>query len=315
MKHLTILRRESQWWSDVSVQIARGVLVRMDRAFQDFFRRVKKGEKPGYPRFQGQGRFQCIEMAEVAPGMVKGNKIHVKGMPAVRIRPDRELPDSRQLKSMRFVMHGRQLWVNLVYEEEIEPLPLSHKEVGIDLGVNQRLTLSDGSVVERRKLDRSRENRLRRKVSRAQEDSNGRRKAVAALARETRRNEIRNRNECHRITTELVRQFGVIVVEKLNMKGMTAAGGRWKQGLNREILAQTWGLIKQQLTYKAEWAGRRFVEVSAAYTSRTCAECQHVNAKSRIYRVFECAKCGHVADRDMNASRNILARGALAPVA
>lgn len=289
--------------------------MRTDRAFQDFFRRVRNGETPGYPRFQGVGRFQCLEMAEVTPGMVKRNKIHVKGMPAIRLRPDRELPDSSQLKSMRFVMHGRQLWVDLVYEEEIEPLPESHEEVGIDLGVNQRLTLSDGSVVERRELDRSQENRLRRKVSRTRKGSNGRRKAIAALARETRRNEVKNRNECHRITTELVRQFGSIVVEDLNMKGMTTAGGRRKRGLNREILAQTWGMILQQLTYKAEWAGRQLVKVYPAYTSRTCAECQHVNAKPRIYRVFECAKCGHVADRDMNASRNILARGALAPVA
>ncbi|MDE0312798.1 MAG: transposase [Caldilineaceae bacterium] len=315
MKQLTRLRAKSQWWRELSVQIARGVLVRVERSFQSFFRRVKAGDKPGYPRFRSSGRYRCIELAEVTPAMVKGNRICVKGLQSMWIRPSRKLPDGGQLKALRFVMRGRHLWADLVYREQVVPLPQNDSIVGVDLGVNQRMTLSSGEVVERRIVDRRRERRLQRAVSRCQMGSNGRRKAVAAFATEKRRNAMRNRGVCHVITTDLVRRYGTVVMEDLKVRSMTAAGGVHKRGLNREVLAQTWGMIRQQLAYKAEWAGRKLVEVNPAYTSRTCAACGVVNAKAKAYRVFECTGCGHVADRDVNAARNIMARGAFAPVA
>ncbi len=212
-------------------------------------------------------------------------------------------------------MHGRILSVDLVYAEQVVPLPHSNEAIGIDMGVNERMTLSDGGTVERRVVDRKRERRLQRVISRRQKGSNGRRKAVAAFAREKRRNAIRNRNACHRVTTVLVRRYGRIVIEGLLIQNMTGAGGAHKRGLNREMLAQTWGVLRQQLAYKAEWAGRRLVEVNPAYTSRTCAECGEVNGKPRRYRVFACSVCGHADDRDVNAARNILARGNIASVA
>ena len=166
MKQLTRLRTEQQSWRELSIQVARGVLVRLDRAFQAFFRRVKAGEKPGYQRFQGAGRFQCIELAEVTPGMVTGNRINIKGLPAIRIRPSAPLPDSKQLKALRLVMHGRILSVDMVYVEQANPLPYNTDTVGIDKGVNERMTLSDGSTIERRIVDSKRERRLQRAISR-----------------------------------------------------------------------------------------------------------------------------------------------------
>ena len=315
MKQMTRLRAEQQSWRELSLQVPRGVLVRLDRAFQAFFRRLKAGEKPGYPRFQGAGRYQCIELAEVTPGMIKGNRIKVKGLPVIRIWSSRPLPDSRQLKALRLVMHGRILSVDLVYAETTAALPPPDNAVGIYMGVNERITLSDGGTVERRVVDRKRERRLQRAISRKQKDSNRRRKAVATFAREKRRNAIRNRNACHRITTDLVRRFGHIAIEGLQIRNMTAAGGSYTKGLNREVLGQTWGVMRQQLAYKAEWAGRQLVEVNPAYTSRTCSVCGLVNEKAGEYRTFRCSNCGHVQDRDVNAARNILARGNFAPVA
>jgi putative transposase len=315
MKQLTRLRAEQQAWRDLSLQVARGVLVRLDRAFQAFFRRVKAGDKAGYPRFQGAGRYRCIELAEVTPGMVKCNRIKVKGLPVIRLRPSRPLPDSSQLRALRLLMHGRILSVDLVYAEQVKPLPANAAAVGIDMGVNERMTLSDGSTVERRVVDRRRERRLQRVISRRKKGSNGRRKAVAAFAPEQRRNAIRSRNACHRITTDLVRRYGCIAIEGLRIRNMTGAGGAHKRGLNREVLTQTWGVLRQQLAYKAEWAGRQLVEVNPAYTSRTCAACGAVNGKPHTYRLFECSGCGHVDDRDVNAARNILARGDFAPAA
>ena len=314
-KWLTDLRSNSQQLSDMAVAIHRGALTRLDRAFQAFFRRVKAGEKPGFPRFKPWQRYTCIELAGVSPYMVKGNRIKVKGLPSIRMRPSRQLPDSSQLKALRLVMHGRKLTCDLVYEEQAQPLPYLDKGVGIDMGINERMTLSDGSTVERRVVDHKRERRLQRVISRRKKGSNGRRKAVAAFAREKRRNVVRNCNACHHITTDIVKRFGWIVVEDLKIGNMTAAGGSWKKGLNREILAQGWGILRQQLAYKAEWAGRQFSAVNPAYTSRTCSVCGEVQPEAKAYRLFKCLDCGHMEDRDVNAAKVIKARGDFAPVA
>ncbi len=319
MKGLTQLRKEQQFWRDIGLTVSRGVLVRVDRSFKAFFRRVKAGEKPGYPRFKPHQRYQCIELASVTAGMVKGNRIKVKGLPVIRIRPNRELPDSSQLKALRIGMHGRILTVDLVYEEEqnilapvdMEQADLSHDTVvGIDVGVNERMTFSDGNTVSRRVIDRSRETKLQQSISRCQRGSNRRRKAVATFAREKRRNTVRNRNECHRLTTAIVQNYQKIAVEKLAIKNMSRKGGSRKRGLNRSMMEQAWGMLFQQLRYKAEWAGRQFVEVDPRYTSKTCSRCGEVRKeKLAVYRVFVCPLCGYTEDRDLNAAKNILQRG------
>ncbi len=315
MKGLTQLRKEQQFWRDIGITVSRGVLVRVDRAFKAFFRRVKAGEKPGYPRFKPHQRYQCLELASVTAGMVKGNRIKVKGLPVIKIRPNRRMPDSSQLKALRIGMHGRILTVDLVYEEEQNILAPVDTAVGIDMGVNERMTFSDGETVSRRVIDRSRETSLQRAISTKKKGSNRRRKAVATFARERRRNTVRNRNECHRLTTAIVRKYQKIAVEKLAIKNMSRRGGSRKRGLNRSMMEQTWGILFQQLRYKAEWAGRQFSEVDPRYTSKTCSHCGEVRKeKPAVYRIFECLRCGHTEDRDTNAAKNIKERGVGLPI-
>ena len=144
--------------------------------------------------------------------------------------------------------------VDLGYEVEREPLPANDAAVGLDVGVNNRIATSDGEMVERREVDWARETRLHQAVSRKRRGGNRRRKAAATLARERHRSRVRNRNECHRITTDIVRRYGRIAVEKPTIPNMTrSASGTVeepgtnvaaKSGLNREILTQTWGLIR-----------------------------------------------------------------------
>ena len=309
MKWLTALRRGSQRLRDIDVRVERGALVRLDRAYQAFFRRVKAGDGFGFPRFKPIQRYTCIELAEVRPGMVRNNKIKIKGLPLIRIKPSRPLPDA-ELKCIRLVMNGKILSVDLVYKEAVQPLPASEHAVGIDMGVNERMTFSTGETITRRRTpDRARERRLQRAIARKQKGSNSRCKAVKTFARHKRKAAVRNRNDCHVITSALVAQYGLIVIEGLRINNMTASGGTRKRGLNREVLGQTWGVIRQQLSYKAEWAGRQLVEVNPEYTSRTCSKCREVQPKPRVYRLFRCSGCGHVEDRDVNAARNILERG------
>ena len=120
------------------------------------------------------------------------------------------------------------------------------------------------------------------------------------------------------MTTELVRRFGLIAIEDLNIRNMSASAkgtpecpGRnvaQKSGLNRSILEQSWGMIRQQLTYKAEWAGRELVVVDPAHTSQTCSGCGNVDRDARSGKRYSCALCGLEMDADVNASSNILHR-------
>ena len=340
MKQLTGVRADFEKWAGLDVTIGRGVLVRVDRAMKGFFRRVKAGEAPGYPRFKPRQRYRTLELSEVRRRMVRRSAdgtrgiIRIKGLAGIQLRSSRPLPSSEQLRSLRLVLRGERLWVDLTYEVEKQPLPSSTRAVGIDLGVRKRVAFSDEAELEdltRRRLDPSREIRLRQAVARSRKGSNRRRKRVALLRRECERQRISNRNWCHRVTTRIVRHYGRIAVEKLRIRPMmrSARGTVEKPGTkvgqkqrrNRSIGEQTWGMICQQLAYKAVWAGRQLVAVDPSNTSKTCSECGVLRRGPwRQYEVFECERCGLELDRDRNAALNILAkafgrtgRGALRP--
>ena len=259
MKRLTHLRRDNRELSEIDAQVTRGALARLNRAYRGFFLRLeehkataarrrregkrprKDGAIPGFPRFKPWQRYQCIELAEVRPGMVKNNRIKIKGLPTIKIRLSQLLPDIACLKSLRMTMHGRKLVVDLVYEVRESPLSANDSMVGIDLGVNNRLTFATGEAVDRRMVDRRKQKRLQRAITRKVRGSKSRRKAVVKYASECRRNVVRNRNGCHEITADIVKRFGAIAVEKLEIRNMIRAGGSHKRGLNREIAGQDVG--------------------------------------------------------------------------
>ena len=328
---LTDLRRLLPQYRALDVEVLRGPLKRLDLGFSAFFRRVKAGEKPGFPRFRSRRRYTCIDLAYVRPNMVRRSDdgtrawIKVKGLPTIKVKASRPLPPSDDIKSLRIIRRPTGIYVDLVYEHQPKPLEPTGKTIGIDLGVVDRLALSDGARIAGRKLDRRRQRRLQRRLSRSkgskkgQRKSNRFRKRARSLAREQHRNKVRNRNECHRLTSEIVGEHQLIAVEALTIPNMnrSAAGtaeepGRnvaAKRGLNRSIQEQTWGLLRQQLAYKAEWAGREYVEVDPKYTSQRCSACGVVEAGSRKKKLFVCAACGHQDDADVNAAKNILRAG------
>ena len=318
-RELTDVRAEDPFWSRVSVQVGRGVLRRADRARQAFYRRVKAGDKPGYPRFKSKRRWHTIELANVSESMVKqcGNycAIRISGMPEIRLRKGLALPEGTP-KALTLTLRGRRLFANLTYEVESEALPRNDAAVGIDMGVSDRMTLSTGEVVKRRRKPNRKLTRAQRRLSACRKGSHRWRKRRAVLANRQHRERVRNRNECHRTTTELVRRFGLIAVEDLPIKNMTASArgtmeepGRnvaQKAGLNRSITEQTWGIMRNQLTYKAAWAGRELVAIDRKYTSQRCSGCGVVSTDHRQRKGYDCAECGMSEDADVNAAINIL---------
>ena len=318
-RELTAIRASDEFWGSISIQVGRGVLRRADRARQAFYRRVKSGEKPGYPRFKSSRRWHTIELANVDASTLKDRghyyAIRIKGLPEIRLRKGLTLPEDTP-KALSITLRGRRLFVNLTYAIEQAVLPRADAVVGVDMGVSDRLALSNGEHVGRRRKPNAKLRRAQRRLSTCRKDSHQWRKRRAVLANQQHRERVRNRNECHRITTELVRRFGLLAVEDLQIRNMTrSASGtlenpgknvRQKAGLNRSITEQTWGLIRNQLHYKAAWAGRELVAVDPKFTSQRCSGCGVVAAENRKSKQYRCATCGMTEDADVNAARNIL---------
>ena len=318
-RELTAIRASDEFWGSISIQVGRGVLRRADRARQAFYRRVKSGEKPGYPRFKSSRRWHTIELANVDASTLKDRghyyAIRIKGLPEIRLRKGLTLPEDTP-KALSITLRGRRLFVNLTYAIEQAALPRADAVVGVDMGVSDRLALSNGEHVGRRRKPNAKLRRAQRRLSTCRKDSHQWRKRRAVLANQQHRERVRNRNECHRITTELVRRFGLLAVEDLQIRNMTrSASGtlenpgknvRQKAGLNRSITEQTWGLIRNQLHYKAAWAGRELVAVDPKFTSQRCSGCGVVAAENRKSKQYRCATCGMTEDADVNAARNIL---------
>ena len=314
MKGLTSQRKDDpEGLGSVAVKAERGMLMRLDRAFKAFFRRCKVGGEAGVSSIpahceDGDHRRRRPK-ATLVKKRARGYAIRPKGFPTIRIFPSRPLPDGCPLKALRIVRKPNRVYVDLTYEVEKPPLPKCESSVGIDLGVRKRAVLSTGERIERKRRDWGRSESSRERSPGARRFPRPGRKRIVQLSRLRHRESVRNRNACHRLSSRIIREHGLIAVEKLNIQGMVTKGSK-KKGLNREILTQSWGLLRNQLQYKAEWAGREFVEVNPAYTSQDCHRCgaRHDPGRSETFR---CRACGLGMDRDHNAALNILRAGFL----
>ncbi|MYD76253.1 MAG: IS200/IS605 family element transposase accessory protein TnpB [Gammaproteobacteria bacterium] len=296
-KSLTEIRRGPDF-SRYAAQPQRTALRTLDKGMKSFFRRVKNGEKPGFPRYKSRNR--GIRSFEIPQPRFHGDSIKVKGIG--RFRMD-SVPESR-IRLVRIVKSALRITVQFVVEIENVEARKTDAPIGVDLGLKDRAILSTGETVDAVRLDRRELKRLQRKVSRAERGSVSRRKKVNALRRECERVRIKESQSLHRVTSEIVRRHNRIAVEDLKIPNMMR-----NHCLARVIQEQQWGRFVDMLTYKAESAGGEVVRVDPKHTSTDCSVCGHRQKMPLEKRVFECGGCGVVMDRDANASRNILQRG------
>jgi len=301
-KALTEVRADDPEYANINVQVFRGVLSRLDKAYKRFFRHG------GFPRFKSSRRWRTIEINDQCWKILKreGQKLvlKIKGLPRVEVRTEQELPPTALLKAIRITRKPLRIEVALSYELPTpEAKPVVNNPVGIDMGISKRLTLSNGETVEKREVDRRRLIQLQRSVSRKKKGSNNRKKAVSLLAKEWQRLTERERNYLHRLTSKIVRMYDFIAVEKLETKKMLG-----NRQLAKSIQEQTWGKFAVLLNEKAESAGVTVVEVNPKGTSQECSSCGATVEKSLSVRTHRCT-CGYEVDRDVNAAINILHRG------
>ena len=272
---------------EVNRRIQVGTLRRLDRAFSAFHRRVQAGDAPGYPRFKSVARWKTLALYSGASRYVRVNEatgkgfLNIKGLPKLRFK-DKRVPAGVQPREVHVSRRPNGVYLYFVFDhlEAKPPVEEVKNPIGINAGRGRvRWGLSDGTTVERRREDNSVHRRLQRKMARQKMGSKSRGKTVTQLAKQSHREQIRNRNELHRITSQLVKKYDYFVIEDLAIQEMTrsARGTQETSGLdawmrtrmNRLILEQTWGEFAQMLAYKAAGAGMQVLRVDPSYTSLT----------------------------------------------
>jgi putative transposase len=312
-RELNVLKKTTiPWMYNASKCAPQEALRNLDTAFQNFFRRCKTGEKPGYPRFKsrnrGIGGFRLT-------GTIRANhhSLRLPTLGRVRIKPG----DHGYIPTLKYgqatVSEKADRWyVSVLGVETEEATPNGLPSIGVDLGVARLATLSNGKVIENPKALAAGAKRLRRaqqSLSRKKKGSFNRGRARAKVARVHAQIGNLREDALHKATTFLAKNHGVIVIEDLQVKNMVKKGNR-KRGLNRVLHDASFGEFRRQLEYKAKLYGARVVAVPAAYTSQRCSCCGHVEAANRPSQAaFCCLSCGHAANADHNAAINILLAG------
>lgn len=301
------LKRERSTLADVHSQVLQNVAVRIDLAFKAFFRRVKAGEKPGYPRFHGRDRYDSFTFPQYPSGCgLKDGKLFVSRIGYVRIVLHRALEGRSKTVTIRKTSTGK-WFATFSCEWEPTPLPVNDQAIGIDLGLAAFATLSTGEKIGNPKFVRKEEKALTKAQRRLAKEAKGtpvRSKRCKVVARIHERISWKRQDFIHQHSRRIVNRFGVIAIEDLSVNRMVH-----NHCLAKSLLDAAWSGFGQLLAYKAECAGRKFVAINPAYTSQDCSRCGHRQQMPLAERTFRCPCCGLALDRDHNASLNILAVG------
>ena len=295
-------------YSEIYSQVLQNVLKRLDLAFQNFFRRVKLGEDPGYPRFKGWDRYNSFTYPQ-SGFRIEGDRIFLSKIGHVKIIQHREIAGKIKTCSVIRTNTGK-YYVCLTAEQlpAVKPTK-THNPIGIDLGIKQYITLSDGTVLQNTvpSIDKPLAKLQRAKAK--QRLGAARRAALKLwIAKLHEKNTNRRNDFQHKLSNQIVDKYDLIAMEDLNIVAMQANG---LPGLNKKIGEAAWNKLIQMISYKAGEAGKKCILVDPANTSQTCSRCEHINVKKlRLKdRIFACEECGHTEDRDLNAACNILIRG------
>jgi len=328
LKEIREVRPDIAAWSFSSQQ---ATLRRLNRAFAGFYRRVRAGETPGYPRFKSPHRFDSVEWPKDGDGcrwQPEIRRVYLQGIGQVKVTVHRQIQG--RVKTIQIRREGRH-WMLILSCDEVPTRPLepTRAAVGVDVGIASFATTSDGQHVPNPGWGRVAAARLgtaQQVLARKKRGSNNRRRARATVAGRHRKLANQRRNFHHHTARALVVRYDLLVVEDLRIRnlvrrpaprpdpdhpgGFLANGAAAKTGLNRSIHDAGWAQFVSILRAKAEEAGRVVIDVDARHTSDRCEACGHTPRENRATQaVFSCRGCGHTVNADEHAARNILRAG------
>ena len=306
LRHVKERKATNLWAKNVHSHVLQTVVQDLDKAFDAFFRRVKAGQTPGYPRFKGRNRWHSFGFKELGNGFkVDGRRLKLSGIGRVAIRWHR--PIEGQIKTVRISKRAGKWFASFsCVVDEPTPLEATGKDVGIDVGLSALITTSEGEKVAHPRFYRNAQRKLRvaqRRVARRTKGSKNRRKAVAMLQGQHERIANQRKDYLNKLAHDLTTRYDRIALEDLVITRMVHGN------LAKSILDAGWGYLVQRLTHKAASAGRVVVLVDPRYTSKTCSGCGRIFEGLTLKDRWVDCHCGISLDRDHNAAINVLNRG------
>ena len=294
---LSTLKKNFSFLKQVHSQVLQNVGVRVDLTFKAFFRRIKRGEKPGYPRFKAKGRYSSFTYPQSGWKILE-DKSSIKLSKVGRVKAILHRPVEGQVRTCTVQVTPTGKWF-VSFSCEVEPKPLSPSvlKVGIDVGLTSFATFSGGIKVDNPRFYR----RDEKDLARAQRGEKWK------VVRKIHERIVNRRSDfVHKISRTIINSCGLVAVEDLSINKMLEKN---PSCLNKSIMDAAWRMFLDQLSFKAVEAGRIFVKVNPAYTSQDCSRCGYRQTKKLSERTHKCSCCGLKMDRDHNAPLNILALG------
>jgi len=302
------LYKQTKDYGNMHSQVCQNVADRIDKAYRNFFARIKRGErKKGFPRFKKYGTYNSITLPQITNSDNIGKKTYFPKIGWLNTKYHRQITGTPKTLTIKKIKSEKYL-ITVCCEGAInEPIKTTSKEVGIDLGLNHFIATSDGEFFEHPKpMKELSEKRkaLARELSKTKKRSSNRNKARVRLARlDEKIANIRN-DFGWKLCRTLIEKYRIIFAEDLNIKNM-----QQNHHLAKAITDVSWADFLQKLSFKAESAGGQVVKVNPRNTSQRCNRCGEVVEKELGERIHNCPSCHLKIDRDTNAARNILTIG------